>query len=300
MGGDLLVRGAVALARRARVSPAIIAVSVVALGTSLPELVVTLEAVLGGYPGMAIGNVVGSNIANVLLVIGIAAIVFPLSGGERSARRDSLVMLGVSVMFLALCFIGDLGRLAGIVLLVCLAGLWGYNARRAARSQRAADRGTPIEWVLGLPTKTGMIALFIILGLIGLPLGANILIRSAVEIAEQLQVSDAVIGLTVVAVGTSLPELATSIVAALQRQTGVAVGGAIGSNIFNIVVIMGLASVAGPAPLAVPAGFLTLDLPVMLGSAALLAILVWRGRSIGRVIGALMLLAYAVYLGVLF
>jgi cation:H+ antiporter len=299
LGGDLLVRGAVALARRARVAPIAIALSVVALGTSLPELVVTLEAVIGGYQGIAIGNVVGSNIANVLLVIGLAAVVFPLPSGERTARRDSLVMIGVSAVFVALCFVGYLGLLAGVVLLSGLVVLVLFNVRRAALAQRAADRGAPLDWVLGLPSKTGMIALFITLGMIGLPLGATMLIRAAVEVAEQLQVSDAVIGLTVIAVGTSLPELATSAVAAFQRQAGVAVGAVIGSNTFNVLVIMGLATAASPSPIDVPPGFLSLDLPVMLGSSIVLALLVWRGRPIGRWVGAIFLTAYAAYLFVL-
>ncbi len=300
MGGDLLVRGAVALARRARVPPVVIALSVVAFGTSLPELVVTIRAILAGYPGMALGNVVGSNIANVLLVVGTPAVLYALACAERSARRDSVFMLSVSVLFIALCYAGDLGRTAGVVLLGGLAVLLGYSVLQTARSKRDANSGSPLEWVLGLPTRTWMIALFIIAGAVGLPLGARMLIEAAVGIAEQWQVSDAVVGLTIVALGTSLPELATCVVAVKQRHTGVAVGTALGSNVFNILAIMGVAAIASPAPIPVPSGFLSLDLPVMLGASLLLTALVWRGRTIGRPAGAVMVLGYVVYLAVLF
>ncbi|UCC71637.1 MAG: calcium/sodium antiporter [Gemmatimonadota bacterium] len=296
MGGDLLVRGAVALARRVRVPPFVIAVSVVAFGTSLPELVVTVQAVLEGYLGIAIGNVVGSNIANVLLVIGTPIIVYPLACTERSARRDSVVMLGVSVFFVVLCFVGDLDRLAGLVLLAGLAALLGYTVRETARTQRDVDRSTPMEWVLGLPSRARMIALFIVAGVVGLPLGAGMFVEAAADVAGQLGVSDTVVGLTIVAVGTSLPELATAHVAAIRRQTEVAVGTVIGSCVFNILGIMGVAAVASPSPIPVPSGFLSLDLPVMLGAAFALTILVWRRRPTGRAAGILLVAGYGAYL----
>jgi len=300
MGGDLLVRGAVALARRARVPPAIIAVSIVALGTSLPELVVTIQAVLGGFSDIAIGNVVGSNIANVSLVVGVPAIIYPLVISDDSARRDSAIMVLVSVLFVVLCFAGDLGRLEGLALLVGTVAWVGYQGRQTAHSQRAADRTAPLEFVLGLPTKGGMIALFIVAGVIGLPLGARMFVEAAAEVAAQLGVSDALVGLTVVAVGTSLPELATCGAAALQRQTDVALGTAIGSNIFNVVAIMGAAAVTSPMAIPVPPSFLTLDLPVMLAASLVLTGLVWRGRQVGRAAGLLLVAGYAAYVVALF
>lgn len=300
MGGDLLVRGAVALARRARVPPVVVALSVVALGTSLPELLVTLRAVLSGYPAIGIGNVVGSNIANVLLVVGLPAILYPVAIAEDAARRDSVIMLAVSVIFLILCYLGILNRVGGVLLLSGL-GVWlVYAGRDVARATRQADRSLPMEWVLGLPTQSGMIALFIVAGTVGLPLGANMFVRSASEIATQLNVSEAVIGVTLVAIGTSLPELTTCVVAGLQRRTDVSLGTAIGSNMFNIVAIMGTASVVSPTPIPVPPGFLTLDLPVMLGASLVLTFLVWRRRTIGRSVGAALAVAYFIYLGALF
>lgn len=300
MGGDLLVRGAVALARRARVSAAVIAVSIVALGTSLPELVVTLQAVLDGYPGIAIGNVVGSNIANVSLVVGLPAVLYPLAVGQRSARRDAAIMLGVAILFVVLCFAGDLAWIEGLVLLAGLSFWVGHTARETRRTRRSADRSTPLDFALGLPTRKRMITLFIIAGMIGLPLGARMLVEAAVDVSTQLGVSDAVIGLTVVAVGTSLPELATCGVAALQRQTEVALGTAIGSNIFNILAIMGVAAVASPTPIPVPPAFLRLDLPAMLIASVVLAVLVWRGGRVGRTAGLVLLVGYLVYLSLVF
>ncbi len=299
MGGDLLVRGAVALAHRARVPPVVVALSVVAFGTSLPELVVTLRAVFAGYPGVGIGNVVGSNIANVLLVLGAPAIVHPLVCTEGSARRNSTIMVGISLFFWFLCFLGDIGRLAGAVLLASMSLLVWYIARTTVRAKREADDVPEIEWVLGLPTKTRMIALFIVAGAVGLPLGASMLVDAAVEVAEQLRISNAVVGLTIVALGTSLPEVATSIVAARHRHTGVVIGTAIGSNTFNMLAIMGAAAVASPAPIPVPPGFLSLDLPVMVGSSLLLALLVWRRRPVRRWAGVGLVAGYAAYLVVL-
>ncbi len=300
MAGDLLVRGAVALARRARVPPLLVALTIVAFGTSLPELVVSLQAVFAGHPGIAIGNVVGSNIANVLLVAGAPAIIFPLASRRGTTRRDSTVMSAISVAFVLLCLAGDLHRVAGIALLAGLALLSALTAREAAQAQQEADRAAVMEAVLGLPSKTWMIALFVAAGAVGLPIGAKLVIEAAVDIAEQIGVADTVVGLTIVAVGTSLPELATTLVAATKRHTQVAVGTVIGSNIFNLLAIMGVAAVVSPRPIPVPAGFLRLDLPVMLGAALLLTYFSWCHRFIGRLAGVGMVAAYGVYVVALF
>jgi cation:H+ antiporter len=295
-GGDLLVRGAVALARRARVSPMIVALTVVAFGTSLPELVVVVRAALADHPGLVLGNVVGSNIANVLLVGGVAAAVYPLAGAGGVARRDSVIMIVASIGFILLCTSGEMGPIGGTVLLSGLAIVIMLAARDAARAHRAADDKTPLEWVLGLPDKPGTIALFILVGAVGLPLGASFVVESAVEIAHELGVSDAVVGLTIVAFSTSLPELATTVMAAYRKRTEVAVGAIIGSNIFNILAIMGVGAVLSPTPIPVPDGFFTLDFPVMLGAAIALAVFVARGRSIGRVAGIVFVTAYLGYI----
>lgn len=295
LGGDFLVRGSVALARRFHVSPMIVAFTVVAFGTSLPELVVVLRASLTGYPGLAIGNVVGSNIANVLLVAGAAAIVHPLTCTEGTVRRDSLVMIGVSVLFVAFCATGYLSALEGAILLGVLAVIAAVTAHQAARSYLDAPISTPIEWVLGLPSAVWTILVLIVFGAIGLPLGARLVVDAAVQISEQLGVSDTIVGLTILAVSTSLPELATTVVAAARGRTEVAVGAVIGSNLFNIAGIMGVAALVSPTAVPVPRGFLYLDFPVMLGAAVVLTAFVCLRRPIGRVVGVILLAAYAAY-----
>lgn len=299
LGGDVLVRGAVALARRFRVSPMVIALTVVAAGTSLPELVVVVQASLAGYPGLVFGNVVGSNIANVLLVAGAGAVVYPLTYGEGSVGRDSLVMLAATVLVIALSAGGFLSRVDGLVLLAAVVAVNLVTAREAARAYRKAELKTPMEWVLGLPTRPWMIGLFILAGAVGLPVGADLVVDASVEIAAHLGVSEVVVGLTVLAVGTSLPELATTVVAAVQKRTEMAIGTVVGSNMFNILGIMGVGAVISPFPIPVEREFLTLHFPVMLGAAVLLDIFVLRRKPVGRAAGVLFLALYAAYLAML-
>lgn len=299
MGGDLLVRGAVALARRVRVPPVFIALSVVAFGTSVPELVVTVSAVFSGYPSVAMGNVVGSNIANVLLVVGVPALLHPLSVEGDAGRRDSAVALVAGALLALLCIRGSLHRVEGVFFLVLLGGVLVLMARAMSRTQEAADRETPLEWVLGLPSRGWMIALFIAAGSIGLPLGARMFVEAAVTVARDVGVSDAVAGLTIVALGTSLPELGTCVMAVVRGESEVALGTAIGSNIFNVLAIMGISAAVSPVPIPVPFGFLSLDLPVMVAGAALLTVVVWRRRPVGRWMGAALVTGYVGYLGAL-
>ncbi|MDT8436223.1 MAG: calcium/sodium antiporter [Gemmatimonadota bacterium] len=299
IGGDVLVRGAVALARRLRVPAMVIALTVVAFGTSLPELVVVVQATLGGYPDLVFGNVVGSNIANVLLVAGAAAAVYPLTSGEGSIRRDGLVMLAATGLFMGLSAGGLLGRVDGVILLAVLFAVISLTAGDAARAYRKAELKTPMEWVLGLPTSLPTIGLFLVAGAVGLPVGADLVVDASVEIAANLGVSEVVVGLTILAIGTSLPELATTVVAAVQKRTEVAIGTIVGSNIFNVLGIMGVGAVISPVPIAVTREFLTLHFPVMLGAAILIDVFVWRRRPVGRAAGVVFLALYAAYLAVL-
>jgi cation:H+ antiporter len=299
-GGDLLVRGAVALARRTGVPSALVAMTVVGLGTSLPELTVSVRAALAGYSGLALGNVVGSNIANVLLVGGVAAVVFPLRTTESSVRRSGGVMLAVTALFFGMCLWGaDVTRGEGVWLLATLVGGTAYTARIALRS-RTGDMTTPIEWVIGVPTQLGTIGLFILIGVIVLPLGAGLLVGAATDIAERIGVSDTIVGLTVVAVGTSLPEVATTVVAGLQRKTVMVVGTLVGSNIFNILAIMGVAAVASPGPIPVSGRSLVLDLPMMVAASLTLMAFAWLRRPIRRRTGMVFIAIYLVYVGVLY
>ncbi|MCL7938092.1 MAG: calcium/sodium antiporter, partial [marine benthic group bacterium] len=295
LGGDILVRGSVALARRFRVSPTVIALTVVAFGTSLPELVVVVRAALTGYPGLVFGNVVGSNIANVLLVAGAAAAVYPLYYGERSIRRDTLFMLAATGLLIILSIGGLLGRFDGLILLAVLAAITTLTASEAAQAYRDSELKTPMEWVLGLPTNPWMIALFIVAGAVALPIGADLVVNASVRMAENLGVSETIIGLTILAIGTSLPELATTVVAAVQKRTEVAVGTIVGSNTFNLLAIMGVGAVLSPFPIEIPREFFTIHFPVMLGTALLISVFVWLRRPIGRMAGVAFLAAYAAY-----
>jgi len=302
MAADLLVRGAVALATRARISPTIVAATVVALGTSLPELVVSLRAILTSHPELVLGNVIGSNTANVLIVVGVAALVCPLSPpNDPALRRDAFSMVGVSLVFVLMCVLAGLNRLDGGLLLSGFVMVWGvaaYDSVTERRSRRDADE--PIRWVLGLPRKLPMIGLFIVLGVIGLPLGARLVVDAAVEISAQLGVTEAVVGLTVIAFSTSLPELATTATAAFQRRPEVAVAGVTGSNILNLVGIMGISATISDSPIMVPRSILTIDLPTMVGSTLLLALFIWLRKPIGRVTGAIWVIAYFTYIAAQF
>ena len=300
MGADLLVRGAVALARRARVPPMVVAFTVVAFRTSVPELVVTIRASLTGFPGLVLGNVVGSNTANVLLVGGASAICYPLACGEGSVRRDAGVMLFVSMAFGLACLTGDLGRTDGLLLLAGLIGVLVVTARTTFAAYRDADSSLPMDWVLGLPSHAAMIALFLALGIIGLPVGASLLVDAAAQIAGRLGVSDTVIGLTLVALGTSLPELATTVMAAFQKRTDVAIGTIIGSNTYNILAIMGVGAALSPAGVTISDRFLKVDLPVMLAATPVLGVFAFRRISVGRRAGILLLTGYVTYMAAVF
>ncbi|MCA0204419.1 calcium/sodium antiporter [Pararhodobacter sp.] len=294
LAGDALVKGAVNLSLRLGVPALIVGLTVVAFGTSAPELLVSVEAVINDAPALALGNVIGSNIANILLVLGIPALisVVPVS---RELTHDFLVMMGASVLFIALAWVGPFGWMHGLALLAGLgAMLWNsYSRAQAHRASTELDLEGADASISGLK-----IALYLVGGLIGLPVGANLLVNGATSIATALGVSEAVIGLTLVAVGTSLPELATTIAAAIRKEAGVAMGNVIGSNIFNLLGIIGIASLVGPIP--VPEQMLRVDLWVMLAVSALLGIFVLTGRSIGKLAGVGLIALYGGYLVSLF
>ncbi len=292
LAGDLLVRGAVALAVRLGISPLIIGLTVVAFGTSAPELMISVEAALGGVPGIAIGNVVGSNIANVLLVLGIPAIIYPICCDQSGIRRNIFMMVGATLVFIAFAYQGAFTFTNGFVMLLLLIGFLAYSGWRAMAQSDETEAG--LEEVEGIPASKPRMVTYILLGLIGLPLGANLLINGATEIAHTFGVSDAVIGLTVVAIGTSLPELATTVVAAMRKQTDVAIGNVIGSNLFNILAIMGITAIVAEVP--VPSHFLNFDLWIMLGTALLIIPFALLHKPITRRMGIGFVVAYAAYI----
>ena len=287
-GGEALVRGSVALATRFGMSPLLIGLTLVGFGTSVPELVTSLDAALSGLPGIAVGNVVGSNIANVLLILGVAAAIAPVAVAPATLRRDGTAMALATLAGIAVILVGELSRAAGALLVAALL-VYLVLAYRTG----GADDGEVVARPLPVP-----LALLLAVGGIGITvLGAGLAVDAAVEIAEALGVSRTVIGLTVVAVGTSLPELVASAVAAYRGQGDIALGNVLGSNIYNILGILGVTALV--QPIAVPPEIATLDVWVMTGAAALmLAFAAFAGR-ITRGAGALFVALYAGYLAVL-
>jgi cation:H+ antiporter len=265
-------------------SPLLIGLTVVGFGTSTPELLVSLKAALAGMSDIALGNVVGSNIANILLIVGVTALVWPIRIVGATLWRDASVMLLAAVLLWPLVMMGELGRVAGAVLFVGLIAYLVLSIRFAApEPQDEITTGMPVWHAL----------LYVAVGLAALMLGARFLVDGAVLLARQFGVSEAFIGLTIVAVGTSLPELATSIVAAFRRQSEIALGNIVGSNIFNILGILGLTAVVTPVTAA--SRFASFDVPVMIAVSLVFALLLWFSRQIGRLPGVALLAGYAGY-----
>lgn len=300
-GGEVLVRGASSLARRAGLSSLVVGLTVVAFATSAPELAVTIGAVFDGQPELAVGNVVGSNIANILLILGVAALIAPLTVKRQLVRLDIPAMVGLSVLALVVATGGAIGRLGGAVLLTLLVVhtvLTVMVSRREERRERRLSRSAPAEQEEAGPCL--LVSLVLVAAGVGLlVLGARLLVSGAVQIAAALGVSGLVIGLTVVAIGTSLPELATSIIAALRGERDMAVGNIVGSCIFNIGFVLGLPALIAPGGegILVPSAALAIDLPLMIAAALALAPVVFTGYAIARWEGALFLGLYAAYLG---
>ncbi len=293
LAGDALVKGAVNLSLKLGIPALIVGLTVVSFGTSAPELFVSVRAVLADAPGLALGNVVGSNIANVLLVLGLPALIAAVAV-DRSLARDYWIMMAASALFIALALTGAFTWWLGLVLLAGLVLMLGdcFLRARAGRAQAMELEGAEDD------IAATRIALYLALGLLGLPLGAHFLVAGSVNIATALGVSEAVIGLTLVAIGTSLPELATTTAAAWRREAGVALGNVLGSNVFNLLAIIGVASLFGAIP--VPPEMLRFDLWVMLGASALLGAFIYTGRSITRAWGAVLLSLYLGYVLFLF
>jgi cation:H+ antiporter len=296
LAGDSLVRGAVNAALRLGVPALIVGLTVVAFGTSAPELIISVQSIIAGAPGIALGNVVGSNTANILLVLGIPALISGLSTGDPETRKSYVVMLAASVLFIGMAFLGPITWIDGLILLALLAVILGDQTRDALTHRRNGLAAAEEE-IEGVDPSMPWwkIAMFMGLGLAGLPLGADLLIDSAMSLARSFGVSETVIGLTLVAVGTSLPELATTVMAAIRKQADVALGNVIGSNMFNLLAIMGVASLFGTIP--VDRQFLTFDFWVMLGASILLAPFVFgQLRRLSKRWGILFVVAYSAYL----
>ncbi|NSX54236.1 calcium/sodium antiporter [Parasulfitobacter algicola] len=303
LAGDALVKGAVNMSLRLGVPALIVSLTIVAFGTSAPELLIAIKAIMDNAPGIALGNVVGSNTANVLLVLGIPAMISILRTGECQTQKSFIYMMLATVLFIVLCFFGPITWWHGLILLAALTFILGeqlIEARRHRANHKAAEQSEEEEEeVEGADPSIPWwkIILFLVLGLIGLPLGADLLVTNATIIAREFGMSETVIGLTLVAIGTSLPELATTVMAALRNQADVALGNVIGSNMFNLLAIIGIASLVGPIP--VDAAFLRVDLWVMLAASVVLIPFVFFRQNMGRIVGAVLTAAYVAYLVVL-
>lgn len=295
LAGDWLVKGAVNLSLRLGVPALIVSLTIVSFGTSAPELLVAIDAVVGGSPGIALGNVVGSNIANILLVLGLPALFYGVKCGEVDTRCSYLMMLGTSALFIAICFAGPITWIHGLILLAAMAAIL-FSQFRESRAHRR-DQSEPEPEGADPAMRGWKIGLYLVLGLVGLPLGAKLLVDASVNIATAFGVSETVIGLTLVAVGTSLPELATTLVAAWRGQSAVALGNVIGSNIFNLMGIVGIGAFFGQIP--VDSSFLSFDLWIMFGVSLLMAPFVMRGYGMGRAAGAALVSLYAGYVVIL-
>lgn len=289
--GELFVRAAITVAHRFKLSSFVIGLTIVAFGTSLPELTVSVQATLAGEPEIAVGNVVGSNIANILLVMGVVALLKPFAAHGARLRRDGLVMIFASLLVIGLSYLELVPRFVGVTMLAGLVLYTLYQLRIGA-----SDDDTVEEPELPGGMKVAVPAVVVSLG--GLIFGADMLIRGATDIARIIGVSEAVIGLTMVAVGTSLPELAISAVAAIRGHAAVAVGNVIGSNIFNILMILGAAISVGPV--SIPSEIANRDVWVMAGTSFMVLFLIWSGGRMTRLEGGIALSTYILYIGFLF
>ncbi|WP_323771127.1 calcium/sodium antiporter [Antarctobacter sp.] len=300
VGGDVLVRGAVSVARSLRVPPMVIGLTLVGFGTSAPELVTSLQAALTGSPGLAVGNVVGSNIGNVLLILGIAALIAPIAVDTRALRRDGAVLAGATLLGLWAMAQGVIPRPTGALFVAAILAYVGTTLLLERR--RASDTGALYTAEADLlpmhPTRLGRDALLTIGGLVLTVLGARFLVEGAVGIASAMGISETIIGLTVVAIGTSMPELVTSVMAVRRGEGAVALGNVIGSNIFNILGILGITALV--VPIDVPAQILSVDGWVMAAATVALLVFATSGARVSRREAGALLASYGAYMGWLF
>lgn len=299
-GGEALIRGSLAAAKRFGISPLLSGLVIVGFGTSSPELVVSIDAAMTGQPDIAIGNVVGSNIGNILLILGVCAVIMPMAVQPLALRRDAVTVVGASVLFLILVGGSALGRTDAFILLIALFAylIWAYRTERQHAGPSADMHKAEAEELTAVPKTSLWIVMAVLIGLVFLIGGSRVMLSGAIGLAESFGVSEAVIGLTLVAVGTSLPELAVSVMAALRRHADVAVGNILGSNIFNLLGILGISALLQPLP--VPERILQFDQWVMLGTAAVLLLFLYTGRRLSRMEGGVLLAGYVAYVGLSF
>ena len=291
ISGDFLVRGAIQLSNRLGVPALLVSLTVVSFGTSAPELIVAIKATLSGSPGLALGNVVGSNIANILLVLGLPTLIVGLQNDIADTKRSFGLMIAASLLFIVFGMSGGFSWFYGVVLLSLLAFFLLDTFRQ--NSEKALNNES-LEFKQRISHSWRTIIFFLILGVIGLPVGADLLVTNASALAKGYGVSDAVVGLTLVAIGTSLPELATTFVAVLRKKAEVVLGNLIGSNIFNLLAIIGVTSLISPVP--VDPIFIKFDFWIMLGASLLIAPFIFLNIQFNRLSGFLFVALYIGYL----
>jgi len=295
VGGEALIRGSLAAAKRLGVSPLLSGLVIVGFGTSAPELVVSVNAAIDGRPDIAIGNVVGSNIGNILLILGICALITPLTVKPLALRRDAVTVVAASVLFLVLVGGNALGRPDAAIFLVALVAylVWAYWSERLHAAPSGELHKAEAEELSTVPKSVLWTVIAVVFGLLLLIAGSQVLLIGAIGIAAHFGVPEAVIGLTLVAVGTSLPELSISVIAAIRRHADVAVGNILGSNIFNLLGILGVSALLQPLP--VHPRVLQFDQWVMLGTSLLLLLFLYTGRRLSRSEGGVLLIGYGIY-----
>ena len=303
VGAELLVKGAASIATRLGIAPVVVGLTVVAFGTSAPELAVSVSAVLSGETDVALGNVVGSNIGNILLILGASAIVGGLAVSQRIVRIDVPLLIGVTVVVLLMALDNSIGRIDGVLLFAGVITYTGWLIRAARKEKQAVvhEYVAANEKVEGSVVERPLwaLVLFVVAGLVVLVAGSQLLVNSATDIASDLGVSDLVIGLTVVAIGTSLPELATSMLAAMRGQREIAVGNVVGSCLFNLMCVLGATGIIASDGIRVDDAALRLDVPVMLAATFVLLPIFWRGFEIRRWEGVVLVMFYLVYVAYL-
>ena len=295
IGGEALVRGSVAIGNQLEMSPLLVGMVIVGFGTSMPELVVSVRAVIDGAAGLAVGNVIGSNISNILLILGCAAMLAPITRPERALVPDGIVLVAISCAVVALGWFGNVSALQGSVYLLVLIGLICaeyFRAKREARLRKIIEE--PVPMPDEVPQRPMVSLLLACSGIAGLVFGADLLVSGATEIAKAMGVSPGLIGLTIVAVGTSLPELASSMVAAWRGHKTVAYGNVIGSNLFNLLGILGASALAGP--LTFPFVMVWLDGPIMILATVVMVYFVSSGTGLTRSEATVLLLSYISYI----
>ena len=299
-GGEALIRGSLAAANRLGISPLLSGLLIVGFGTSAPEMVVSIDAAVSERPDIAVGNVVGSNIGNILLILGLCALITPLAVKPLALRRDGVTVVAASILFLVLVGGDALARSDAAIFLSALAAylIWAYWTERSGHAPSAVLHIAEAQEVTSLPKTALWIVVAVVLGLALLIAGSQVLLKGAVGIAESAGVSEAVIGLTLVAVGTSLPELSISVIAAFRRHADVAIGNVLGSNIFNLLGILGISALLQPLP--VHPRILEFDQWVMLATSLILLFFLYTGSRLTRLEGGLLLLGYGVYVSLSF